>query len=281
MRLWRVRSFLLNSIHVFRALIPGFCFAIALAALCHPIGAQSSTSEEKENSRRFLAWPETGFKRAETRMVEPFEIYPEGAPGYRDRLALTLVYLEGTSWTQARVLRHVRKTARILSPCAIELDRVRLVKAEVSKDLRRIDTSDVVAASDIPRDVQQLSSMLPASADWPALFFVDRFVVEEDALARSYQQGEVPFEEIKKYPYMNTAWISYKTHWIERAEDGYSTVAHELAHLLCRCGHEDGSERHLLHEFRNFLGTRVLPQHCNQFLQSPIVRHIDLSQRNK
>jgi hypothetical protein len=41
---------------------------------------------------------------------------------------------------------------------------------------------------------------------------------------------------------------------------------------LCECGHEGGTERHLLHEFRNFLGARALPRHCEQFLRSPLVR---------
>jgi hypothetical protein len=243
---------------------------LLLAALWISPSGVAQPVEAGKPETAFKAWPEAGFERAETRIARSTEVYPDGLPPYEYRLNLSLVFVEGTSWNQARVLRHVRKTARILGACGIALDRVRLVKARVPKELRRIDVSDPVPGSDIPRKVQQLSAMMPRTADWPVLFFIGR-IDGEDELARSYQRGDVPLDQLTQYPYMNTAWIAYKTHWVERAEDGYSTVAHELAHLLCECGHEGGTERHLLHKFRNFLGAEVLPQHCQQFLRSPLL----------
>ena len=243
---------------------------LLLAALWPAPRGYAQTLEAGKPETAFRAWSEAGFERAETRLASPTEVYPDGAPAYDHRLNLSLVFVEGTSWNQARVLRHVRKTARILGACGIALDRVRLVKARVANELRRIDVNDLVPGSDIPRKVHQLSAMMPRTADWPVLFFIAR-IDGEDELARSYQRGDVPLDQLSRYPYMNTAWIAYKTHWIERAEDGYSTVAHELAHLLCECGHEGGSARHLLHKFRNFLGAEVLPQHCQQFLRSPLL----------
>ncbi|MEX2303255.1 MAG: hypothetical protein WD733_20095 [Bryobacterales bacterium] len=249
---------------------PCYCMLLLLSALwIAPRGVAQPVDAEKPETA-FNAWPDAGFERAETRLARSTEIYPDGAPAYDYRLNLSLVFVEGTSWNQARVLRHVRKTANILGACGIALDRVRLVKARVPNELRRIDVSEPVLGSDIPRKVQRLSAMMPRTADWPVLFFIAR-IDGEDELARSYQRGDVPLDQLSRYPYMNTAWIAYKTHWIERAEDGYSTVAHELAHLLCECGHEGGSQRHLLHKFRNFLGAEVLPQHCQQFLRSPLL----------
>lgn len=228
-------------------------------------------------SAQFAPWPQAGFERAETRRARRDEIYPGGLPGHKYQLDLSLVFLQRTSWNQARVLRHVRKTAGILGACGIELGDVRLVKARVPATLRRIDVSDLMPGSDIPRNVYSLASMLPREADWPALFFIAG-IEGDDVLARSYQRGDVPLDQLARYPYMNTAWIAYKTHWVERPEDEYSTVAHELAHLLCECGHEGGAQRHLLHKFRNFLGADVLPQHCEQFLRSPLLRSSPIPQ---
>lgn len=232
--------------------------------------ALSQPKEPETPSSRFSTWSETGFDRADTRLLRFDEIYGKRAPAQDHHLALTAVYLQGTSWSEARVLRHIRRTARILEPCGIELIGVRLVKAWIPRELRSIDTTDKIPGTEVPQSVYRLSSYLPKSAEWPVVFFVGR-IDGEEVLARSYQQGDVPAGELKDYPYMNSAWISYRAHWVERPEDEYSVLAHELAHLLCRCGHERGAQRHLLHEYRNFLGSHVLTQHCEMFRSSNMV----------
>jgi hypothetical protein len=244
---------------------------VPLSFSCLAIPALSQPKEARESTSSFSVWPEAGFDRAYTRMVQPEEIYGKQVPDRAYRLAFTLVFLEGTNWNASRVLKHARKTARILDQCDIRLGAVRLVKARVPPELRSIDVTDMLPGSDVPRNVYRLAACLPKSTQWPVLFFVGN-IHGEEVLARSYQQGDVAAAELKDYPYMNTAWISYRAHWVERPEDEYSALAHEVAHLLCQCGHERGSQRHLLHEFRNFLGARVLPQHCEKFNGSSLIQ---------
>lgn len=244
------------------------CMLLICPYLAAP--ALSQAAEPRSPSTRLRFWSGTGFERAHTRMLQPEEIYGRRPPDHARHLSFTVVYLEGTKWNTARVLRHVRKTARILEPCGIGLSGIRLVKARTPRELRNIDVTVKVPGSDIPRDVYELAKSLPKGIEWPVLFFVGR-IDGEGVLARSYQQGDVLAADLKGYPYMNTAWVSYRAHWVERPEVEYSALAHEVAHLLCRCGHEQGPQRHLLHEYRNFLGARVLPQHCERFNDSNLV----------
>ena len=123
----------------------------------------------------------------------------------------------------------------------------------------------------VPLDVVRLAGLLPRSADWPAVFFVGR-LLGDDALARSYGRGDIPPGRDKDYPYMQTAWIAYKTHWIERRDEDYSSLAHELVHLLCDCEHVEDEEPHLMNTHRNMLSARIRPEHCADILASPLLR---------
>jgi hypothetical protein len=243
---------------------------LLLWLVCLAVPAAGQPGAASDSAGRFSALPGTGFEQAVTRLLQPDEIYGKTIPDLDHHLAFTAVYLEGTSWNASRVVRHVRKTARILAPCGIELSAIRLLRARVSRALRNVDVADKYPGSDMPQNVYNLAALLPKNIEWPVLFFVGR-IDGEKVLARSYQQGDVAAAELKHYPYMNTAWIAYRAHWVERPEDEYSAVAHEVAHLLCRCGHEQGAQRHLLHEFRNFLGAHVLQQHCELFRRSNLV----------
>ena len=78
----------------------------------------------------------------------------------------------------------------------------------------------------------------------------------------------------REHPYLNTIWISYRAHWMDRPDEMYSPLAHELGHLLCECGHTGGEHRHLLHEKRNFLGADVLPEHCSAFRKGLSIQRI-------
>jgi len=186
-------------------------------------------------------------------------------------LDLTAVILRGSNWNRNRVEDHLERTRRIFAACGVELDDVAIVETDGPGGRHDLDFATPVPGSQIPQDVYDFASALPPETAWPVVVFAGRLEGIDD-LARSFQRGPVPDDELFRYPYMNTAWIAYKTHWIERREDEYSSVAHELGHLLCECGHKGGERRHLLHEFRNFLGAEVLPEHCAAFRRSPLVR---------
>ncbi len=218
----------------------------------------------------YQLWPGARFEHAVARNVATHEIYPDGSPDFPARLPLTLVLLNRTHWSESRALRHVRKTAAIFSACEIELAGVRLARVSLRDGRHDIDMKTLVPGSDLPAAVVDIAARIPVPAPWPRIFFVGR-LVGDNALARSYRRGAINAEHARRYPYMNTAWIAYRAHWAERSEDRYSSLAHELAHLLCECGHSGGERRHLLHESRNFLGTAILEEDCRRMRSSPLL----------
>ncbi len=232
------------------------CLAVVCVALC--LGQQ------------YGPWGGARFDKARARRAAPQEVYPNGAPSHPFVMDLTVVLVDGSNWTEARALRQVRRTANILGACGIALDEVRLARGRRPDGRHDIDMDELYPGSDLPADIVDFSRRVPPSDPWPRVFLVGR-LLGQTTLARSYQRGDVSDEEAKRYPYMNTAWAAFRAHWEEMPEEGYSSLAHELAHVLCRCGHSGGEERHLLHEKRNFLGVRVLEQDCERMRRSPLV----------
>lgn len=220
-----------------------------------------------EPRNAFGPWPDAGFADAEQRTLSAREIYPRGRPELPFRLDATVLFDRGTPWTQARSIAQIRRTAAILAPCGIALHTVRLVRLRLPPGLRRVGAAGHDSGSDVPRNVVTLATSLPPATDYPVAFLVGR-VEAGDSLAVSYQAQQ---SSGTKAPHFDTAWIGYQAHWLPRADDRYSPLAHEFAHLLCRCGHSSGTERHLLHEARNFLSADVLPEHCDRFRESALV----------
>ena len=216
----------------------------------------------------FVAWPGAGFPLAEMRHVPEREIYPNGRPRRAGILDATVVFDRRTPWTQGRALRQLRKTAAILEPCGVAFGRVVLARVEFSQGFKGFDAADVEPASGAPADVVRLVSLLPQGTARPVAFLIGA-VRGTDSLAVSYG----PPETARSKPaYADTAWISYRSHWLPRRDPHYSPVAHEFAHLLCRCGHTGGPSRHLLHRARNFLGSSVLPEDCDRIRESSLVQ---------
>lgn len=222
-------------------------------------------------AQSFRSWPAADFTDARVRMVESPEIYLEGVPEHQSELPLTVILLDKTNWTEARAIRQLRRTAAIFAPCGIVLDDIQLARGRGPDGRHDIDMSALYPGADLPADVVEFSSRVPPQTPWPLVFLVGR-LLGDTVLARSYQQGAVQDEESSRYPYMNTVWISYRAHGEERAEKEYSSLAHELAHVLCRCGHTGGDRRHLLHEKRNFLGAAVLEEDCRKMRSSPLLQ---------
>jgi hypothetical protein len=236
--------------------------AVTAAALAAAVLALAQT---------YRPWPEADFKDARVRTIETSEMYPEGVPEHQWKLPLTLVMLEKTNWTEARVVRQLRKTAASFAPCGIALNDVQLARGRRPDGRHDVDIAALYPGADLPADVVEFSARVPPQSPWPRVFFVGR-LLGDAAPARSYQQGAVGDDEARRFPYMNTAWIAYRAHWETGAEKEYSSLAHELAHVLCRCGHTGGDRRHLLHEKRNLLGAEVLDDDCRKMRLSPLLR---------
>lgn len=239
---------------------------VSAATICWGL-ALLGGSALAQPSNAFGPWAEAGFEDAEQRLLSMREIYPQGLPELPLRLDATVLFNRGSPWTQARAIGQIRRTAAIFAPCGIALDRVRLVRLRLPPGLRRLGAAEDEAGSDVPRNVVTLAAALPPATDYPVAFLVGR-VEAGDSLAVSYQ---APESSTDPAPYFDTAWIGYQAHWLPRADVRYSPLAHEFAHLLCRCGHSPSTERHLLHGARNFLSADVLPEHCKLFRESALV----------
>ena len=234
--------------------------ALACLILVAPCAAGEPASE-------FTEWKGSGFADAEQRILDSREIYPQGRPRLEYRLDATVLYVRGTPWTQARAIRQIRQTAEIFEPCGIVLGSVRLARLRLAPGQRRIDTDRTDPDSGVPPGVASLSGALPVGTLYPAAFLIGR-VDGSESLAVSYRAQD---EDGLGAKYFNTAWIGYQAHWLPRPDDRYSPMAHEFAHLLCRCGHTPSAKRHLLHDARNFLSSQVLSEHCERFKTSSLI----------
>ena len=219
----------------------------------------------------FVPWTDSEFSRAEHRMLSPSEVYPRGRPDFPHRLDATVLYARRTPWTQARALRQVRLTAEIFRRCGIAFGQVRLVRLVLDRRHRRINVAAVDLETGVPAIVAELAAKLPPATTYPAGFLIGR-VEGTRSLAVSYRARD---PDGPSAPYFDSAWVSYPAHWLPRPDDRYSALAHEFAHLLCRCGHQSSPNRHLLHRSRNFLSSDVLPRHCELFKSSPLVSVTD------
>lgn len=217
--------------------------------------------------REFAPWLASGFPGSDQRWLEPDEIYPRGAPTLPYQLDATVVFARQTPWTEARAIRQIRRTADIFEPCGIRLGRVRLARLPLERDQRRIDIAQADPVTGVPAVVANLSARLAPTTPYPAAFLIAD-VAGTESLAVSYRAGD---QGGPGAPYLNTAWIGYRAHWLPRRDRAYSVLAHELAHLLCRCGHTAGPAAHLLHSARNFLAAKVLPEHCQMLVSSLMV----------
>ena len=248
---------------VIRAIPVSLVRVLACLSLITPLAAG-------ESPRQFSEWMGSGFADAGQRILDSEEIYPRGRPSLDYRLDATVLYARGTAWTQARAIRQIRQTAAIFEPCGIALGSVQLVRLRLDPGQRRIDAALTDPGSGVPPGVAALSAALPFGARYPAAFLIGR-VDGSESLAVSYRAAD---EHGPQAQYFNTAWIGYQAHWLPRPDDRYSPLAHEFAHLLCRCGHTSNAKRHLLHEARNFLSSHVLPEHCERFKTSSLLSPI-------
>ena len=238
--------------HSFRMLV-GVLGAFCAAAGQEPTG--------------FVPWTDSGFSRAEHRMLRQDEIYPRGLPDLPFQLDATVLYARKTPWSQARALRQIRLTAEILSHCDITFGQVRLARLSLKARHRRLNAAETDAETSVPETVAELAALLPPGTSYPVAFLIGR-VDGTKSLAVSYRALD---EHGPSAPYFDSAWISYPAHWLPRRDERYSALAHEFAHLLCRCGHSSSAKRHLLHRSRNFLSSEVLPEHCELFKSSSLV----------
>jgi len=219
-------------------------------------------------------WLDAGFEKAEVRRVPAAELAAPTGEKIEYTLPVSFIRLAGSNWTHARVMRHVSRTVRIFAACGIGLGPVEIIEAQAPDGRHDLDM-EIPSGQPAPEDVVKFSAMAPASALRPPVYFVGR-LLNDEALARSFRRGDVSVQEATGFAYLDTSWVAFKTHWMERKDDEYSTVAHELAHLLCECGHERSREPHLLNRYRNFLSSHIQPETCERMRKSPLLEPLPI-----
>ena len=165
-------------------------------------------------------------------------------------LHLTAVRLEGSGWTDRRVLNAVRGARRVLARCGVKLERVELVTLAVPPNL--LDFSRPVAR-ELVRDYRVTR---------PAAYFVRDTLsspaLDAEAIGHS-NSGTMP-------ALANTVWMT------AAIRDPGIALAHELAHVLMDSGDHSDEPGNLMREETSARNTALTPAQCAR-MREAAVRH--------
>ncbi len=167
---------------------------------------------------------------------------------------LDLIVLKNGAWGPETVYPHVERAQRIFARCGIRFAPVKIDYAEAPGFARRP-----------PFDQELAEAVMPGHAK-PALFFFDG--------AGSEAYGEDFSDSSPRKILEYTGWIASQINtpdYVKARHPAYDTVAHEIAHMLCNCGHTSPGLPNLLSGQAEFVNDEVTPQQCEQFRASPLV----------
>lgn len=165
-------------------------------------------------------------------------------------LHLTAVRLEGSGWTDQRVLNVVRSARRVLAQCGVKLERMELVSLAAPQNL--LDFSRPMAR-ELVRDYRVTR---------PAVYFVRDTLsspaFDAEAIGHS-NSGTAP-------ELANTVWIT------AAIRDPGIALAHELAHVLMDSGDHSDEPGNLMRDQTSAGNTALTPAQCAR-MREAAVRH--------
>jgi hypothetical protein len=186
--------------------------------------------------------------------VENVAIYPESKIEEELYYSLDLNLFLNTynnRWTSEYIVFELKKTASILKKCGIKLTNIKLYTMN-SVD---IENSNTDSYGGISRIIGK-----------PTVFFIPngdhKFVGA--AYTEKYHKDQLDL--------VNTAWIVEAAYIPD--ENNYSTIAHELFHLLTNQGHNQENVRNILSSSTDYLGSDVDPAQCDAAQRSPLVNKL-------
>lgn len=101
------------------------------------------------------AQPYGGFSDAKVRKLAAGELpRPDEIKAW---LPLTAVSLGGTNWSEARVMRHLRRTASTFAACGVALGPVTLVQAKTPDGRHDLDMTRPHPQAGTPEDVYRIA----------------------------------------------------------------------------------------------------------------------------
>lgn len=175
---------------------------------------------------------------------EPLDIYDaeNTAPKYTHAVDIEVVVFEGSDWEIEEVRQAYKKAAAVFNQCDIMLN-VTAIKTRSPLPLGRTDIHYDLAAHD--GDMHGIVSDLPAASDKVLRdlrvrsFSDGNTAVAASNLSSAYANPDIlKGHKIKKgYIYKNEVWVStaVKEEEQDRPYPRFSTVAHEIAHVLLNC----------------------------------------------
>ena len=250
---------------------------VVIGSITLPVAATASDTTEVLQEEE-LQWELSGFDRPEISYLDFSETYfPGDSMTFTHQLPLTLVMFRETGWTRGQVEWRIKYAAEVYKQCGIKVSSAKLVVSDPLNE--RIIEGLNFGGRSMGHQSEILSS-LPSGTTRPVMFFIGA-PTKQDFLAWAYwplkwwQKPIRPFQKLLRMtsPY-NTAWINNLT--IGESPHGSSVIAHEVAHLLCRCGHVD--ERNLLG--KKLLNNQITPAQCNKFKKSKLLTKIPVTPVN-
>lgn len=179
---------------------------------------------------------------------------------YTSVLAPHAVFLTGSGWTPELVKSEFQRVQKIYDQCQIRID---------LQDIRELEADDerlhLLGQSDF-----DIVTELGISAR-PIVVFAGSMPV-----AYSHSDEYSPMSVQKALA--NTSFLGWdiETPQYKEARDpNYSPVAHELAHVLCNCGHMQPGIHNLLSGDAHYVNDYVTPEQCDTFRHSPLVKPLN------
>lgn len=226
-----------------------------------PLYPTCPTSEAELINEEQL-WEAKGYFNTNISYLSVEDYYPEHSGVYTHKLDLTLVNLRGSGFNKSLIEDRIKRVAKIYRQCGIKITEAKIVESDPPDGNLDISYKN--------KDDTKLARKAPEKRR-PILFLVRSNIEGHSGYAwnRSHNFGP-PREDIS----VVTSNILSKSHTTSTNQE-YSTIAHEIGHILCSCGHIDGDENNLMSNSYNNLSGDINKDQCDVFRESPLVRKIE------
>lgn len=169
---------------------------------------------------------------------------------------LNLYYQSSTGWTPETINPHISRVQAIFQKCKMTASPIRFIPLN-------LPASHTEFRSPLDQEIAQMVSPL----EKPAIFFLG-------GSERPQAYGDEFAEGSPRAILTWTAWISPLIHTSlsPLVSPLYDSVAHEVAHILCDCGHRDVPEKNLLSERIELRSDDLTTEQCEKFRESVFVK---------
>jgi hypothetical protein len=193
---------------------------------------------------------------------------------------LSFFLFNNTSWTQEKVLAHLRKIAATYNQknCQILIRQAVIIMADPYNGITNVDWATVYldTPSFTGTDLE-IAKHLPPEVPKPAIFLME-------SSSQGYSAWSAPravtINSFRK-PLMNTVWVSHRieTGYGDQSlkpTDDYDPIAHEIAHVLGNFAtHTIDDEPNIMNDDITKVNGTILPYQCERMETFNMVFKID------